>query len=51
MNELPTTAEAEKWLTPDTFVVKGKIYSLEQCQNCGFIYVEYNGELDKSKEV
>lgn len=26
LKEIPTTAEAEKWLTPDTFVVKGKVY-------------------------
>lgn len=27
-NKLPDMAEAEKWLDPDTFVYKGKVYSV-----------------------
>lgn len=29
LRELPTTADAEKWLTPYTFVVKGKVYIVD----------------------
>jgi hypothetical protein len=30
MEKLPSPIEAEKWLDPDTFMVKGKIYRIEE---------------------
>jgi hypothetical protein len=30
MEKLPSPIEAEKWLDPDTFVVKEKIYRIEE---------------------
>jgi hypothetical protein len=28
MEKLPDTSQAEKWINPDTFVVKGRLYRI-----------------------